>query len=478
MAVCEIWDVKGRLETLLDYAKNPEKTRKHQYTENDLQALRDVMDYVTDCNKTVNLRNIADKEFFVTGINCDIETARDEMMITKAQFGDEKEIVCFHGFQSFREGEVTPETAHEIGVKLAEHMWGDRFQVVVGTHLDTKCYHNHFVINSTSFADGKRYHDNKKNLAKIRALSDALCRQYRLSVIENPKGRKKPYALYMAEKAGLPTRENLARIAIDDAISRSYTLQDFSRLMQKAGYEVSMNPGRKYWTIKGSGWDRAKRIYRLGDEYTNERLVERIRENSYLVKFTKLAGPQAAKRCHVPGSKKGRRKVGGLRGLYLHYCYRLGFLPKKKNRPYSNVHRLLRDDLMKLEQITKETRLLCREGIDTMEQLFSFEGLLSERQGQLLTKRKLLYAKSRKAIGAEKEEIKEELNQVTDALWKARKEAALCNSIAARVGSMKEKLSQIKVEENRGKGERENVQRRRSGRPDRPYELAGRRSDR
>ena len=100
MAVCEIWDVKGRLDHPIDYAKNPEKTVNPKYTEADLQALGDVMKYATNGEKT-------EKQFFVTGVNCDPATARDEMMITKGQWQDESEIVCYHGYQSFKKGEVT-----------------------------------------------------------------------------------------------------------------------------------------------------------------------------------------------------------------------------------------------------------------------------------------------------------------------------------------------------------------------------------
>lgn len=124
MAVCEIWDVRGRLDHPIDYAENPEKTANPKYTEADLQAMVDVMEYATNKNKT-------EQRFFVTGVNCDPTTARDEMMITKAGWNDTSEIVCYHGFQSFKHGEVTPEQAHEVGVKLAERMWGNRFQVIV-----------------------------------------------------------------------------------------------------------------------------------------------------------------------------------------------------------------------------------------------------------------------------------------------------------------------------------------------------------
>ena len=261
MAVCEIWYVRGRLDHPIDYAENPEKTANPKYTEADLQAMVDVMEYATNKDKT-------EQRFFVTGVNCDPTTARDEMMIAKSQWNDRSEIVCYHGFQSFKSGEVTPEQAHEVGVRLAERMWGDRFQVIVATHLNTECLHNHFVVNSVSFADGKHYHDNKANLRLLRQHSDELCREYALSVIEHPSGRKKPYALYQAEKQGRPTRDNVARQAVDEAIAKSYTLKDFDRIMADMGYRVSFDPNRKYWTIIGKGWQRPKRLYKLGEDYT------------------------------------------------------------------------------------------------------------------------------------------------------------------------------------------------------------------
>ena len=188
MAVCEIWDVRGRLDHPLDYVENPEKTAnpectvKARYTAADLQAMGDVMKYATNGDKT-------ERQFFVTGVNCDPATARDEMMIAKAQWNDMSEIICYHGFQSFRPGESTPGQAHEIGVKLAEKMWGERFQVIVATHLNTECLHNHFVVNSVSFVDGKHYHDNKKNLRLLRKYSDELCREYAPSLNIRSAGR-------------------------------------------------------------------------------------------------------------------------------------------------------------------------------------------------------------------------------------------------------------------------------------------------
>lgn len=469
MAVCEIWDVKGRLDHPIDYAKNPEKTVNPKYTEADLQALGDVMKYATNGEKT-------EKQFFVTGVNCDPATARDEMMITKGQWQDESEIVCYHGYQSFKQGEVTPEQAHEIGVKLAERMWGDRFQVIVATHLNTDCLHNHFVLNSVSFADGKHYHDNKKNLRLLRKRSDELCREYALSVIEQPSGRKKPYALYQAEKQGLPTRDTVARQAVDEAISKSFTLKDFDRELLKMGYRMNFDPNRKYWTIIGKGWQRPKRLYKLGEDYTNDRIVERIKENSYAVRFSQFAkSTKEVKVFRVRGTMKNARKIGGLRGLYLHYCYKLGILPKGRKQDYAKLHYLLKDDLMKMEMIAKETRLLCCCHIDTAEQLLSYKASLTTEMAELTAKRKGLYSLSRKASGEEKEAVKAQISEITGRLNTIRKEVRLCEEIEVRSGVLKEKLQTIWTEEQETKRKElmKNEHRRRSGRTDRPNELGG-----
>ena len=383
------------------------------------------------------------------------------------------EIVCYHGFQSFKHGEVTPEQAHEVGVKLAQKMWGDRFQVIVATHLNTDCLHNHFVVNSVSFTDGKHYHDNKANLRLLRQRSDELCREYALSVIEHPSGKKKPYALYQAEKNGMPTRDNVTRQAVDEAISKSFTLKDFDRIMAEMGYRVSFDPNRKYWTVIGKGWKRPKRLYKLGEENTNEKKMKRITENSYAVKFSRFAEPQrTVKVFRVKGSLKGAKKIGGLRGLYLHYCYKLGILPKNKKQNYARLHYLLKDDLMKMEAITQETRLLCRNRIDTVEQLLSYKGSLETEKTDLLQKRKELYSISRKTGGEEKEAIRSQLSDLSKRLSVIRKEVKLCESIEARNAALKEKLSTIRADEEQQRKElMTNEYKRRSGRTNRPNEL-------
>ena len=174
MATVKIWKVKYNLDYVIDYASNFEKT---SLKEN--EDLENVIDYATKSSKT-------EQKLFVNALNCYPISAYEQMQDTKEKYGKKKGILAFHSYQSFAPGEVTPEVAHEIGMKFAEQMWGDSFEVAVATHLDTGCCHNHFVLNSVSFVDGKKYYDNLKNYARMRELSDNLCREYGLSVIENP----------------------------------------------------------------------------------------------------------------------------------------------------------------------------------------------------------------------------------------------------------------------------------------------------
>ncbi|MCD8356982.1 MAG: relaxase/mobilization nuclease domain-containing protein [Clostridia bacterium] len=459
MAVCEIWSVRGRLDHPIDYAKNPDKTANPNYLDSDLQALGDVMQYATNGRKT-------EQQFFVTGVNCDPATARQEMQAVKRQFGDKKEIVCYHGYQSFRQGEVTPEQAHEIGIKLAQSMWGDRFQVIVATHLNTECLHNHFVVNAVSFADGKRYLGNLSNIHLMRQKSDELCRQYQLSIIEHPDGRKKPYAMVQAEKSGIPTRNDIARQAIDEAISKSFTLRDFDRNIAAMGFRCSFNPNHKYWTIIGKGWKRPKRMHKLGEDYTNDRIMERIAENSYAVRFSDFAPERTVfKIYHIRGSLKKVHRHKGLRGLYLYYCYRLGFLPKKRKINYTRLHSLLRDDLMKMDAIAKETRLLCQYRIDTAEQLFSYQDSIRTEAMRLTEQRVQLRKQLRKLPdGDEKETARQEIAEISERLRTIRREVRLCDNIAERSGMIREELKQIQQEEQQRKEQTKHADRRRSSR--------------
>ena len=243
MATTAIWDVKGWLGKLVIYAENPEKTTNPKYYEkqdmndNETEALGDVIGYAMREDATVSEEL---KEHFVSGINCSINTARTEMMAVKKRYGKEDGIVAFHGYQSFAPNEATPEIAHEIGVRLANELWGERFQVIVATHLDKENHiHNHFVLNSVSFKDGYRYNDCTKTYMLMRKTSDRICKEFGLSVIENPKrGKAKHYGEWKAEQDGRPTWRGIIKADVDEAISKALTDKQFFYLLRQKGYSI------------------------------------------------------------------------------------------------------------------------------------------------------------------------------------------------------------------------------------------------
>ena len=150
--------------------------------EDSLESMQDLIAYATNEDKT--------EEFYYTsGINCSVECARDQFDTTKLRFGKFGGNVAYHAYQSFREGEVTPDEAHRIGVEMARDLWGDRFQMVVATHVNTHCVHNHIVINSVSFIDGMKFHDCRDTYKQLRDASDRICLEHGLSVVNKPKGQ-------------------------------------------------------------------------------------------------------------------------------------------------------------------------------------------------------------------------------------------------------------------------------------------------
>ena len=171
MAVTSIWRVNGRLGKVVVYAENPDKTTNPKCYENgamtewDCQDLDEVISYAVSSHKTQQVNEeLGNLERFVSGINCNPSTAREEMMAVKKRFGKEDGTIAYHGYQSFAPGEATPEIAHQIGVALARRLWGEKYQVVVATHLDKANHlHNHFVLNTVSFVDGKKYFRSAKD---------------------------------------------------------------------------------------------------------------------------------------------------------------------------------------------------------------------------------------------------------------------------------------------------------------------------
>ena len=478
MATTSIWSVKGWLGKVVIYVENPDKTTAPEIaklpgyekgeaaqSEEKIQSLSDVIAYAVNAEKTRRKGKKGEEgivseteqimQQYVSGINCTPATARNEMIAVKKRYGKDEGIVAFHGYQSFAPGECTPALAHEIGVRLAQELWGGRFQVLVATHLDKAHHlHNHFVVNSVSYLDGKRYHRTNQDYQDMRSVSDRLCREYGLSVIEHPQpGKSRHYGEWRAEQEGRPTYHSIVREDVDEAILQARTEKQFFHYLKEKGYSIKFG---KDITIRPEGRDRGLKLKRnFGEEYSLESIRRRILEED------PPAIPQGERLpekkryvAHVRGNLP-KRKIEGLRGLYLHYCFLLGILPK--NRPPvspKQLHFLLREDLAKLEQISRETRLLCRCHIDTDVQLFSYKESLQEQMTQLSKERQKLRYQCRSIREEDRlSEVKAEIVRLTARIGELREEVVLCDGIAARSGLVRQKIQIVRQEKKQGKEE-------------------------
>lgn len=264
MATVGFWPVRKNLKLVIDYAENPDKTTAKEYLDDDLfNALR----YAENDDKT-------DRKMFASGINCSKFTAYEEMTAIKKRYGDCGKVVAYHGYQSFVSGEVTPEQAHAIGIETAKRMWGERHQVVVATHLNTDNLHNHFVVNPVSFKDGLKFRNQIGDHKELRKISDAICRERGLSVLENSSfygGHKKDYWIH---KSGQKTHQDILKEDIEYCLTYASTPTEFERQLWGLGYTPLI---RYAFPSKQSTGGKAVRMSKIG--FTREIVNERLRQN-------------------------------------------------------------------------------------------------------------------------------------------------------------------------------------------------------
>ena len=404
-----------RLDRAVKYVMNKEKTTA--------VSLQDALDYAANRDKT-------EQSCFESSYACTLETAFSDMRQTKEHWHKSGGVQGYHLVQSFAAGEVTPELAHRIAKELADRVLGGRYEYVIGTHLNTGHIHSHIVWNSVSCVDGKKYRSNYKSyVTEIRAVSDELCRKYKLSVIdtENSNHVAKPYVEWLAEKNGQPTWRTAIRQDVDEAIQQSLTWRQFLNAMERKGYEVRM--GRKYPVLRPPGKERFVRFKTLGKRYTPEAIRTRILyPQSY---HPYVENPRTIKHGRLHSGKKPRRKLTGLRALYYRYLYELGALPRKPRHPSYAV----RQDAYKLDQRIRQMEFLSKNSIDTLAQLETHRKALQTEIGQLQTKRKQL---------PKTDDVQSQRESVNTALKQLRQEERLCRKIAEHSIEVQQHLTEAR----------------------------------
>ena len=441
MAVTSIWPIKYRLDKVIRYVENPEKITEEYYSENAAMHIIDgVVEYAADDTKT-------ERREYVTCLNCNEGHAAREFQDVKKLWKKDDGRLCYHGYQSFKPGEVNAQTAHAIGVELATRLWGDRFQVVVATHCNTGVYHTHFVINSVSFQDGYKFYNSPADYRQMREVSDQICREYGISVIENPDSHGKNYGQFSAEQNGKPTHSQMIRNDIDRAVAASLTEQEFFRTMRELGYTITTHgtggTPLKHPKLTPPNGRKNFRFDTLGEEYALEAVLERVHRN---MRRTPLFEVPPTKHYHAKMTRKPVKKLTGLRALYFRYCYELGIIVKHPNRT-KRVSYLLRDDVIKLDRYIAETKMLLAHQIETIQDLDAYRETLTQKIDRLGNERKELRNRLKQATRRHDEsgivEIQSEIKLVSKELKKARKEVEYCGDVAERSEQVHQNLLEL-----------------------------------
>lgn len=243
MAVTKIKAIRGTLSKAIAYILNPEKT---------------------------------DEKLLVSSYGCASETAAREFEWTR-KIAEQKgmnpvRIIARHVIQSFEVGEVTPELAHEIGKQFADEILGGKYEYVLTTHIDKDHVHNHLIFNAVDFVDYHAYKSYKRIYYDMREVSDRLCKENGLSVIPPSQNKGMGYKEYTEAKRGTSWKQKLKQ-TIDRLVITAKDYDDFLRLMQEAGYEIKTG---KYISFRAEGQERFTRSKTIGENYTEERIKERI----------------------------------------------------------------------------------------------------------------------------------------------------------------------------------------------------------
>lgn len=453
MAITKIWTVKSRLDSSLNYIANPDKTS----IKPDIDAVEGVIKYIKNEDKTENC-------LYVKTYNCTTDNPYADMIDTQEFFGKtghKNAVLAYHLVQSFKDFETTPEIAHKCGLELAERLFADKYEVVVATHLDHKHLHNHLIINSVSYTDGYKYRNNFKDyFVDIRGISDAICIENCLSVIEHPQRRGMHYAEWLALKEGRPTIRGSIRRDIDEIIKCSYTMEQFWNNLKKRGFVIHRKgPNIKYTSIIAPNAKRPMRLDNLGKGYSEAEILERIIATRNGI-ITASPSEMPKKQYKFRGNMKDvkGKKLKGFAALYFHYLYLFKKIQRKQTP--QRVSFFMREEKIKFDRYQKQFKFLFSHNIETGEDLHKYQKDKEAEVEILITRRKKLYEER---TDENCDEVKDQAKEINTELNELRKEIRLCKAIFKDSYKIAEKKRQaLALQKQADKELRENEHKRRS----------------
>ncbi len=429
MAYDKIIPIKSRLDYCVDYVLDEEKT-----------AIGQTLAYIGNGDKTITPDG---KRILQTAVNCQLETAYQEMQATKKRWGKSGGVLGYHLIHSYAPGEVTPEQAHALGVEFAQQLLQGQYEAVVATHLDHDHLHCHILFNSVSLIDGRKYRDNfQAYFGDIRGISNEVSRRHGLSVIK-PEDKGKSYAEWDASRKGKTTLRGFIRQDIDAIIGQSFTYASFLAALKKHGYEVKAGSNVKHTAVKPPGSSRFIRLDSLGEGYTEESIKQRLSQS----RTGTAPLPEAVPLSQLPRrytSKKSvprkKQKLHGFRALYVHYLFFLGIIrpgPKRKYIPFS-----VREDVTRLHRYQKQFRLLQEYRIESDADLSMLGDALQAETDTLVSQRKELYKARRQGV-----EVSPEIDAITIRLRQLRSKAKICEQICSDIPHIREQTKDIQAQE-------------------------------
>ena len=453
MAITKIWSVKSRLDTSLNYISNPDKTS----VKPDIDAREGVIKYIKNKDKTEQCK-------FVSAFGCSEDYAFSDMVATQMMFERNRRkngVVAYHIVQSFKDFETTPEIAHKCGRELVKRLFEGKYECVLATHLDHAHIHNHIIINATSYFDGTKYKNNFKDyFIDIRGISDQICRENCLSVIDKPQRRGMHYGEWLALKQGRPTIRGTIRRDIDEIIKCSYTMEQFWNNLKKRGFAIHRKgPNIKYTSIIAPNAKRPMRLDNLGKGYSEAEILERIiatRNGIITAAPSEMTKKQYKFRGNIKNVKG--KKLKGFAALYFHYLYLFKKIQRKQTP--QRVSFFMRDEMIKFDRYQKQFKFLFTHNIETGEDLQKYQKDKEAEVEILITRRKKLYEER---TDENCDEVKDQAKEINTELNELRKEIRLCKAIFKDSYKIAEKKRQaLALQKQADKELRENEHKRRS----------------